>query len=66
MLLHEKQGQQTLNFFGGLRFVLLSIFVFSRRPADVGTENVQDGLTQIFGVLCQMEEFVNAAQTHGV
>ena len=66
MFLHEKQGQQTLDFLGGLRFVLLSIFVFPRRLADVGTENIQYGLTQVFGVLCKMEEFVSAAQTHGV
>lgn len=66
MLLHEKQRQEALNFFRGFRFVLLSIFVFPRRPADVGTENIQDGLTQVFGVLCKMEEFVSAAQTHGV
>ncbi len=52
MLLHKKQRQEALNFFGGLRFVvLLSIFVFPRRLADMGTENVQDGLTQVFGIL---------------
>ena len=46
--------------------MFFSVLFFLRRPANVGAENIQYGLTQVFGVLCKMEEFVGAAQTHGV
>ena len=66
MLLHEKQGQQTLDFFRGFRLVLFPIFGLARRPANMGAENIQRCLAKILGFLRQMEEFVGPAQAHGI
>ena len=46
--------------------MFFSVLFFPRRPADVGTENIQDGLTQVFGILRQMKKLVGTTQTHGV
>ena len=48
--------------------MLVLVCVFSSRPADMGTENIQDCLPYRIvapRVLRQVEEFVGAAQTHG-
>ena len=37
------------------------IFGFTRRPADMGTENIEHCLAQIFRVFRQMGEFVGPA-----
>ena len=66
VFLYKHQGQQALDFFRRFGRVVFSIFSFTRCPADMGAENVHDGLAQIFIVLHQMEEFVGTAQAHRV
>ena len=63
---NEQKRQQTLDLFRRFRPVLLPVFRFPRRPADMGAEDVQHRLAQVFGILRQMEELVGSAQAHGI